>query len=444
MTVIGRPCFAPGLIARSIARRPNLLLGNAAPIQYTIKKRISQIPAPETTGISWFQKHLDSAQHYYSNSVRPSTQKTYSTGERRWFVVAEHIGTDPLMRMIPQSWVSRTDKFQRSTLSWPESCMLAFLASCRDAGQMVTPCTAFLYLSAVRKFLENNGIDVKFFDGSQYIKNTKAGMVNTYRAEMNKDVQDPQRLPISIDMIIGQDRKLRCSKDYGLAQLAVHTAQLLAYSTLSRVSEYLLTPGEAEHLLVSECVLFEMGSGDLVPSCDIIDLNFSDLKGCVIDILSAKNDMQHKGNRMHFGLADTADANQVYCITTKLWEYARASRPVRGKSFFFIPVIQWTLKPPYFNTCLKQLAIAYGLDPERVSSHSLRIGGASALAAAGLPDYVIMDMGRWRSLAFLLYIRKSTEMFEVARTALARGDLLSADRTRFLNPRSTHAPIKGL
>lgn len=440
---IGRPCCAPGLIARS-STQPNLLARNVALIPYAIKKKINKIPEPEVTGISWFQQHLDSAQRYYSNSVRPSTQKTYSTGERRWFVVAENIGTDPLMRMLPQSWVSRTDKFKMSTLSWPESCMLAFLASCRDAGQVVTPRTAFLYLSAVRKFLENNGIDVKFFEGSQYIRNTKSGMVNTYRAEMNKDEKDPQRLPISIDMIIGYDKHLRCSKDYGLAQLAVHTAQLLGYSTLSRVSEYLLTPGETEHLLLSECVLFEMHSGDLVPSCDILDHNFRDLKGCVIDILSAKNDTQHKGNRMHFVLADLTDVNQLYCIATKLWDYARASRPVRGRSFFFIPAIQWTLKPPYFNTCLKQLAIAYRLDPERVSSHSLRIGGASALAAAGLPDYVIMDMGRWRSLAFLTYIRKSTEMFEAARNALARGDLLSADKTRLLNPRSLHSTSRGL
>lgn len=94
------------------------------------------------------------------------------------------------------------------------------------------------------------------------------------------------------------------------------------------------------------------------------------------------------------------------------------------------------LKPAYFNACLQKLAEAYGLDPRRVSSHSLRIGGVSALAAAGVPDYVIRDMGRWKSLAFLTYVRKSTEMFEVARSALAREDLLTADKTRLLNPRS--------
>ena len=35
----------------------------------------------------------------------------------------------------------------------------------------------------------------------------------------------------------------------------------------------------------------------------------------------------------------------------------------------------------------------YGLDETRVSSHSLRIGGATALAAAGLHEYEIKQMG---------------------------------------------------
>jgi hypothetical protein len=37
-----------------------------------------------------------------------------------------------------------------------------------------------------------------------------------------------------------------------------------------------------------------------------------------------------------------------------------------------------------------------------------------------VPDYLIMDMGRWRSLTFLTYVRRSTQMFDVARNALAR------------------------
>ena len=122
---------------------------------------------------------------------------------------------------------------QLSTLTWRELCMLAFLASCRDPQKAVIPSTAFAYLSAVRKFLEDNGIDTDFFENSQYIRNTKAGMVNAYRAELNRD--KPSRLAITVDMIVGSDIQTRkqLGEKYGLAQLAVHTAQLLGYTTLS-------------------------------------------------------------------------------------------------------------------------------------------------------------------------------------------------------------------
>ena len=71
----------------------------------------------------------------------------------------------------------------------------------------------------------------------------------------------------------------------------------------------------------------------------------------------------------------------------------------------------------------------------------MRIGGASALAAAGVPDYLIMDMGRWRSLTFLTYVQRSTQMFDRARNALARRDLLTADQIKLMNPRATMVAI---
>jgi hypothetical protein len=58
-----------------------------------------------------------------------------------------------------------------------------------------------------------------------------------YLAEVNKEDRDPERLAITIDMIMGQYRNLRGKQGYGIAQMAVHTAQLLGYTTLSRVSE---------------------------------------------------------------------------------------------------------------------------------------------------------------------------------------------------------------
>ena len=54
------------------------------------------------------------------------------------------------------------------------------------------------------------------------------------------------------------------------------------------------------------------------------------------------------------------------------------------------------------------MAELYGLDPHRISSHSLRIGGATAMAAAGMSEYEIKQMGGWKSVLFLVYARNTT------------------------------------
>jgi hypothetical protein len=45
----------------------------------------------------------------------------------------------------------------------------------------------------------------------------------------------------------------------------------------------------------------------------------------------------------------------------------------------------------------------YGFASQQASSHSLRIGGAMALLAAGVPKHIIMIMGRWKSDAIFRY-----------------------------------------
>ena len=41
----------------------------------------------------------------------------------------------------------------------------------------------------------------------------------------------------------------------------------------------------------------------------------------------------------------------------------------------------------------------------RINTHSFRIGGATALSQAGIPDSQIQILGRWRSNCFVRYLR---------------------------------------
>jgi len=46
-----------------------------------------------------------------------------------------------------------------------------------------------------------------------------------------------------------------------------------------------------------------------------------------------------------------------------------------------------------------------GLEVEKYSDHSLRVGAATTAAAVGIEDSLIKTLGRWKSAAYLLYVR---------------------------------------
>ena len=63
----------------------------------------------------------------------------------------------------------------------------------------------------------------------------------------------------------------------------------------------------------------------------------------------------------------------------------------------------------FMRAMVKQLMRLVGEDPEEFGTHSLRIGGATALFAAGTTPTVIRTMGRWSSDCYRLYVRACYE-----------------------------------
>lgn len=59
----------------------------------------------------------------------------------------------------------------------------------------------------------------------------------------------------------------------------------------------------------------------------------------------------------------------------------------------------------YFATALARLLATEGLDPSQYGTHSMRAGGATSLAIAGVPAYAIKALGRWKSVTYQLYVR---------------------------------------
>ena len=60
-----------------------------------------------------------------------------------------------------------------------------------------------------------------------------------------------------------------------------------------------------------------------------------------------------------------------------------------------------------------------GFDPLKIAGHSFRIGTGSTAASRGVEDSLIKTLGRWRSSAYLLYVRIPQERLAGLFTILA-------------------------
>ena len=87
---------------------------------------------------------------------------------------------------------------------------------------------------------------------------------------------------------------------------------------------------------------------------------------------------------------------------------------------------------------VKAAAHRLGLDLTRFSLHSLRIGGACALRAAGAPLSMILFMGRWKSApACLSYQVVGVHEYDRAMDYLRTPGVLSMADVELLHTRAT-------
>ena len=73
-----------------------------------------------------------------------------------------------------------------------------------------------------------------------------------------------------------------------------------------------------------------------------------------------------------------------------------------------MPLVHFSVIKPltkaYFIGEMRKAMSATGLHQDQYAGQGFQIGAATAAAQAGLEDSTIKTLGRWNSLAFLLYI----------------------------------------
>ena len=155
------------------------------------------------------------------------------------------------------------------------------------------------------------------------------------------------------------------------------------------------------------------------------DITFDKVDGheVVVARIRGKTD-SHQGADRLAGAIDITTSNRpdvdpmdVVALLKAHW----AERPgLRPSDPVFVHPSGSPVTARFMSAMVKDAVQEAGLDPRKYASHSLRIGCASALAEAGYSDSFIMDFGRWKSLAFKIYLRRSRSALAKVSGAIAR------------------------
>lgn len=182
------------------------------------------------------------------------------------------------------------------------------------------------------------------------------------------------RLPITITILhyILEINTIICHDPY--LSLLFGAMLLTAFYALCRVSE--ITDGE--HNLLCHNVAFS-----------------TDGQKAIITFQTFKHSITKQSVTMYH--------QPAYCPCTTLRNFCQM-RP-KHNPYLFVTQEGKPISRLCFTNYLKRLIMRANLDPKSYTSHSLRIGGATYAARLGMSKLQIQRLGRWKSDAFLKYLR---------------------------------------
>lgn len=188
------------------------------------------------------------------------------------------------------------------------------------------------------------------------------------------------RLPITYEILVSLIQVLPfvCNSSY--ETLLFQTSFSVAYHGLLRIGEIAVSNGQMNHI---------------IKIADVSMIN----NLCKLKVPSSKTDQFGKG--WEILLQSNEDRNS--CPVVLLNKYMGARPLVPGPLFCHFsgsPLTRYQ-----FVSVLKKSLARVGINFKLYSSHSFRIGRATSLSLNGVPDHLIMEMGRWKSGAYKNYIR---------------------------------------
>lgn len=206
-----------------------------------------------------------------------------------------------------------------------------------------------------------------------------ARLIRGIKRYQGQQYSRPQRSPVTPLLLRKMGRNLFRSPMLYEDKLMIWAAMLTAFFGFLRVSEY-----------TSKLVR----SHDPTSTLCVQDVTVG-LATAELQIKSSKTDPFRQGITMRL-----AANGSTLCPIRALNQYQQASPRTTGPFFRFADGRNLTRRG-----FMKVLNMIKPQDVANMSTHSFRIGAATAAAAAGYPRWAIQAMGRWTSDCYRTYIR---------------------------------------
>lgn len=355
------------------------------------------------------------------HSVEGSTRRSYKRGWSSWLEFARDTNQSAYPGRGEPSHIN--SGITSSVLMALTFCAYLFFHVGLKAG------TVGNYLSAVRFHLAAVGNDVSFL-ANPAVTMIRAGM---HRLSRSRNIEPKGKLPFILEMILAFQSQLSKS-EVRLELLGILVALRLAFSCLLRRSEYIPTKA-SKHWLRSRDVSFVLRNGLHVESQKFHTGLASDVLDVIIFIRSSKCDQDGKGFTFVFNVASEGPDGLGHL----LMKWAPTASLLRDSPFFARSSsgkVSWVLSCKQLHSTMRAIAVdLFGfstVQAKRFTSHSLRYGGASTLAAANTSEANIQLVGRWKSMAYKVYLKQSRALFERANSTLSNANWISVQDIRLL------------
>ena len=304
---------------------------------------------------------METAFHeFYSQGLASSTQKCYSSGQKRFLTFCSSFNLQP----IPPS----------------EHTILLFISQLGLEGLSLS--TIKSYLAAIRNLLINGG----FPNHQLYTPRVELVIRGIKRSKVYSKNAKRSRLPIT-PAILSQLKRAWSSHPISSDCRMLWAAACTGFFGFLRCAEFTVP---------------SVTSFDPCKHLTLDDVSVSQSQSTVtsiaIHIKVSKTDQFGKGYHIH--LARTGAA---LCPVSALLDYLSIRGTSKGP--LFLLANGHPLTRSVLVTKVRSALSTSGMDVDKYSGHSFRIGAATTALRAGISDAKIKMLGRWESSAYQLYLQ---------------------------------------